>query len=201
MRKQRQDIKLLEQAGADPDDIINAQIRYRETMRQYREFSERMGLPQQRERIYADGLGKVGGDGKLASSRNRDIMKIKEDEFLQNLKSGNINTTIKWNKQREHLLGMKEWKMRVQVDIRLGKTPASSFLKGIDHNELISNNVGKGKIVFTNAKNLYPREYIQSNKVIGRVFNVGSGKYDYTRKMAIHYSKNGIHAHPVKEKE
>ncbi len=66
MRKQRQDIKLMEQAKADPDDIINAQIRYRETMRQYREFSERMKLPQQRERIYADGLGRVGGRGKLS---------------------------------------------------------------------------------------------------------------------------------------
>lgn len=59
MRKQRQDIKLLQAAIADPFDIQDAQIRYRETMRQYREFSEAMGLPQQRERIYVDGLGRV----------------------------------------------------------------------------------------------------------------------------------------------
>lgn len=59
MRKQRQDIKLLEQAGADPEDIQNAKIKYRKTMRQYREFSKAVDLPQQRERIYADGLGRV----------------------------------------------------------------------------------------------------------------------------------------------
>ncbi|MGF7145304.1 hypothetical protein HNQ56_003745 [Anaerotaenia torta] len=57
MRKQRQDIKLLERAQADPDKIINIKIWYQETMRQYREFSQAMGLPQQRERIYSDGLG------------------------------------------------------------------------------------------------------------------------------------------------
>ncbi len=66
MRKQRQDIKLMQDAKADPDDIINAQIRYRETMRQYKEFSKTMGLPEQRERIYADGLGNIGGRGKLS---------------------------------------------------------------------------------------------------------------------------------------
>jgi hypothetical protein len=59
MRKQRQDIKLLEQAKADPNDIANAKIKYRNIMRQYREFSEKMKLPQQRERIYTDGLGRV----------------------------------------------------------------------------------------------------------------------------------------------
>ncbi len=59
MRAQRQKIKLLEKGGADPEDLQTAQIKYRETMRQYRIFSQEMKLPQQRERIYMDGLGKV----------------------------------------------------------------------------------------------------------------------------------------------
>lgn len=59
MRKQRQDIKLLHEGDGSKDDIQAAQIKYRETMRQYREFSKTMKLPQQRERIYADGLGRV----------------------------------------------------------------------------------------------------------------------------------------------
>jgi hypothetical protein len=60
MRKQRQDIDLLKRGMADPDDIQTAQIKYRNTMAQYKRFSEEMQLPQQKERIYMDGLGKVG---------------------------------------------------------------------------------------------------------------------------------------------
>ncbi len=60
MRKQRQDIDLLKRGGADPEDIQTAQIKYRNTMRSYKAFSDAMGLPQQRERIYMDGLGRVG---------------------------------------------------------------------------------------------------------------------------------------------
>lgn len=59
MRIQRQKIKLLDKGGADPDDLQTAQIKYRETMRQYKIFSQEMKLPQQKERIYMDGLGKV----------------------------------------------------------------------------------------------------------------------------------------------
>ncbi len=59
MRKQRQDIKLLERAGGAEDDIINAKALYHGTMDEYVKFSKGMGLPQQRERIYSDGLGLV----------------------------------------------------------------------------------------------------------------------------------------------
>jgi len=60
MRKQRREIKLLKEGGADENDIINAKAKYRATMAQYKAFSDAMKLPQQRERIYMDGLGRVG---------------------------------------------------------------------------------------------------------------------------------------------
>ena len=60
MRSQRQRIKLLKSGGADEEDIISAMAKYRATMSQYTAFSKQMGLPQQRERIYIDGLGRVG---------------------------------------------------------------------------------------------------------------------------------------------
>ena len=60
MRAQRRKIKLLKSGGADEDDIVNAMAKYRATMSQYTTFSKQMGLQQQRERIYADGLGRVG---------------------------------------------------------------------------------------------------------------------------------------------
>lgn len=78
MRKQRQDIKLLKDGGAAEDDLINARAKYRVTMSQYRDFSEKMGLPQQRERIYADGLGNVG-QGKYVAKIGKNGI-INEDK-------------------------------------------------------------------------------------------------------------------------
>lgn len=68
MRKQRQEIKLLEKGGASENDIINAKSRYRSTMAQYADFSKQMVLPQEMQRVYADGLGRVGGTGKIKTT-------------------------------------------------------------------------------------------------------------------------------------
>lgn len=60
MRIQRQQIKLLKEGNANAEDITAAQAKYRATMAQYVNFSKTMNLPQQRERIYVDGLGRLG---------------------------------------------------------------------------------------------------------------------------------------------
>lgn len=59
MRKQRQDIKLLQEGGADNATITEYRCKYRATSAQYTAFSKAMGLPQQRERVYIDNLGRV----------------------------------------------------------------------------------------------------------------------------------------------
>lgn len=51
IRKQKQDIELLKKAGADKDDIMTAKSRLRLTNKTYVDFSKKMGLPQQRERL------------------------------------------------------------------------------------------------------------------------------------------------------
>jgi hypothetical protein len=79
MRKQRQDINLLEKGGASKDDIIAAKSRYRSTMAQYADFSKKIELPQQKERIYMDGLGKVGGGKGVAKLGNSGIIKSSKD--------------------------------------------------------------------------------------------------------------------------
>lgn len=51
IRKQKQDIKLLEKGGADKDDLTAARCRKRLTEKTYVEFSKAMDLRQQRERL------------------------------------------------------------------------------------------------------------------------------------------------------
>ena len=75
MRAQRQEMALLKEGGADEDDLINCRAKYRVTSAEYTRFSEAMGLPQQRERVSADGLGNImqgkytGGSGKESPVR------------------------------------------------------------------------------------------------------------------------------------
>lgn len=71
MRAQREEMALLQEGGADEDDLINCRARYMGTSHEYVRFSQAMGLPQQRERVYTDGLGTklmqgntIGGSGK-----------------------------------------------------------------------------------------------------------------------------------------
>lgn len=51
IRKQKQDIALLENAGVDKEDITAAKCRLRLTNKTYADFSKQMGLRQQRERL------------------------------------------------------------------------------------------------------------------------------------------------------
>lgn len=83
MRKQRQDIKLLQEGGADEDEIIFARSRYRSSMAQYAEFSKKMDLPQQRERITVDGLGKY--KKTVGIKENSGIIKEKEPSEVRKL--------------------------------------------------------------------------------------------------------------------
>lgn len=61
MRKTRQDIKLLKEGDASKDTITLKKARYQLQQQQYKAFSEAMKLPEQKARVYQDGLGKVAG--------------------------------------------------------------------------------------------------------------------------------------------
>lgn len=56
MRKTRQDIRLMEEGEADPNSITLKKGRYYGQMQTYQDFSEKMDLPIQKDRIYQDGL-------------------------------------------------------------------------------------------------------------------------------------------------
>ena len=60
MRGLRQNIKLLQEGGADEQDIIIARASYYGTSQEYTQFSKAIGLPQQRDRVTIDGLGNIG---------------------------------------------------------------------------------------------------------------------------------------------
>ena len=87
IRKQKQDIKLLVAAKADPDDITAAKGRLRLTDKTYVEFSKEMGLRQQRERL------KIGKD---VSEREKSSIQIEtESANIENLRKGSNIVDLK----------------------------------------------------------------------------------------------------------
>lgn len=101
MRAQRQEIKLLEQGGADEKDILATKSRYNGTSAEYSRFSKAMELPQQRERVTIDGLGNIGANrvAKLnktvAKSEKSVIMKAGSDNVaLENQRYGRNKSTL-----------------------------------------------------------------------------------------------------------
>ena len=64
MRAQREKVVLLKQGGADPDDVMIARIKYQGQLGEYASFVRRLGLRQERERIYYDMRGKNSAENK-----------------------------------------------------------------------------------------------------------------------------------------
>lgn len=81
MRAQREKVKLLKIGKADQDDILIARCKYQVQLDEYAKFSKKMGLKQERERIYYDLGGRVAiSDTKLA---RHIFMKEKENGIIK----------------------------------------------------------------------------------------------------------------------
>ena len=59
MRAQREKVSLLKSGDADPDEVLLARCKYQAQLNEYARFSKKMGLKQERERIYLDMRGRI----------------------------------------------------------------------------------------------------------------------------------------------
>ena len=62
MRSQRANVRQLQQGGAEQSEVLAAKSRYLNTLHQYQAFSKTMEIPEQMERVYMDGLGRIATD-------------------------------------------------------------------------------------------------------------------------------------------
>ena len=67
MRAQRQKVKMLQQGGADPDDVVIAKAKYQAQLQEYKIFCDDMELTPQMQRVYIDSLGRIA-PGKASYS-------------------------------------------------------------------------------------------------------------------------------------
>lgn len=64
MRAQREKVKLLDAGGADPNDVMLARAKYQGQLNEYSRFRKKMGLTEERERIYYDMRGRIATNTK-----------------------------------------------------------------------------------------------------------------------------------------
>lgn len=69
MRAQREKVDLLKKGGADPHEVMLARCKYQAQLGEYARFSKKMGLKQERNRIYMDMRGRIAPADKSVMSR------------------------------------------------------------------------------------------------------------------------------------
>lgn len=122
MRAQREKVQLLQHGGADPQEVMLMKAKYQGQLNEYAVFSQKMGLIEERERIYIDGRGRIATNNKtqnklfpqeMIQNASKDIAQYKRykevlgDSVGSLAKFGQIkyNDSEKW----EYLTGLKEY--------------------------------------------------------------------------------------------
>lgn len=201
MRKQRQDIKLLKEGEVNEEDLITAQAKYRITSDEYAKFSKAMNLPQQRARVYQDGLkGKFGNPKAYKTIENRANLYyngnikayLKDETIRKNIRDNADYNKIHWGRQDKHIKGTNNY-----IENR------SYFTIDKEEIEKIAMaSKGTGYIIRNNTNAIFKdREKIILDKTVGHYIKFKKEEnriieeYD-TNSIIIHYSKDGIHLVP-----
>ena len=69
MRAQREKVQLLKDGDADPDDVMLSRAKYQGQLNEYSRFSSKMGLKEERERIYYDMRGHIATNTKRQNAK------------------------------------------------------------------------------------------------------------------------------------
>lgn len=163
IRKQKQDIKLLEKGGADKDDLTVARCRKRLTEKTYVEFSKAMDLRQQRERLKVGSGSDVSEKGitnkKIPKSEeyriNRD--EIFSNEYLKKFRGISDNAIVDENICKYARAGLIHRDGTVKEDLyilssRTGEILGKNINDALDYG--VSPNKSVVEAVRNNPKNL-----------------------------------------------
>ena len=200
MRAQREKAQLLKSGGADQEEVVVARAKYQGQLNEYAEFSKRMGLQQERERIYYDQRGRVALSNDkqkeiaahLESMYNKgDLLKNaglyeKDVSLRRKIKAGQISTNIESGKQGKHIVGHNNY-----ISGRSYLTVSEDQAQN-----LVNRYAGTGRMQRDGKDKWSHKEIIISDETIGISVDPVTGEEKETNKFVIHYSKKGVHIVP-----
>lgn len=172
MRSQRANVRQLQQGGANQDDILAAKSKYLNTLHQYQNFSRKMKIPEQMERVYMDGLGRVA-PGKAAYRKT--VAKMERDAILKSeLHEAGLKGIIHTKPVKIDMdaLSFDDKHINGQRNHNISFEEAKSFIE----NARISETVWKGRferyysldgVAYVNKNNLQIRTAYKGDEIKG----------------------------------
>lgn len=127
-RKYREDVHLLEEGGGSEDDIIAKKCRYQGVMQEYKDFSKKMDLPMQKERIYQDGL-KVKMEPRV-EKKDKPAASHEDSDNEGDIKDG-IRRLSKGIRSGETVVGFEDLNPRLKIDFKRGLKTSSVHIKDV----------------------------------------------------------------------
>lgn len=129
------------------------------------------------------------------------IIKARDNQFLDDLRNGKINTAIDDGAQKKHS-NSSAWRNQVKQAIKAWKdgkkvTPKSRLFSHIDPQAIVDEYAGTGRLVF--AKSNGYNEFVTLPYDVGVTFDKRTGKYVKTNVIQIKYADDGVHVFPTKE--
>jgi len=119
MRAQREKVDLMRKGGAHPDEVMLAKCKYQAQLDEYARFSKKMGLKQERERIYIDMRGRI-------APTDKSVMSCFPEEMIQN-----AGKDIKQYERYKKILGDEVGSLANFGQIKYNDAKQWEYLKGL----------------------------------------------------------------------
>lgn len=203
--RQEKDTQILARASGDEEQVLKSQLRITQLNTKYKQLSQVSGLPTQKQRMSVSSYRKVStkniekrvqkvyNTGNLYKDTSLYIQARKRQEKIKN---GEIDLTIKKDKQLQHIKNSKKY--------IAGKSYFNDKYSNIDKlQELVNEYAGKGRIIASKKGELVNKEIITINENVGKYILKDNDEIimnEDTNSFTIHYSKNGVHITPARKR-
>ena len=128
---------------------------------------------------------------KINNAKTRDdAQKILKKE----IENGRINLRIKIGLQEKHIMGTNNYNQ----EIKEGRSPS---VLTVDAQTLVNKHAGKGELLWQNNDKWAQKERFDDENEIGIYKSLKDNLSKSTRSGKIHYSKNGTHVVPTRERD
>lgn len=174
----------------------SAEKEYDEKMKEYYDYCSKHGLRTKDERLKISNRIDANETKNIVKKMEEDI-KNRQKELKNKIKSGEVSLKIKHQQFLKHVKGTKQYEDYERTRGE-NKGPQSRILITEEEaQKLIQEKNASGNIVNTKTKVV---EFVTCDKTIGEYYNTKEKKWMKTKRVEIHYGKDGSHIVPVKEK-
>lgn len=137
MRAQREKVELLKKAGVDPEEVTIARAKYQAQLNEYARYCKKMGLPEQRERIYYDMQGRVVPYRKRLAVQ-KSVVKGESSDIIKVSKTKDKSRVIENIEQRNNVKGKPAAISRYDIALNKRQQKILEALDGYDSSVIVN---------------------------------------------------------------